>query len=181
MNRFNFIKTEIEDLYIIESAVFGDSRGFFQETYNKREFCENGLTMEFVQDNHSKSSKGVLRGLHFQQPFPQGKLVRVTQGEVYDVAVDVRKQSPTYGKWVGVYLSDQNKTMFYVPEGFAHGFLVLSDTAEFQYKCTNFYYPEHEGGIIWNDKDLNINWPVDRVGEVRLSDKDGKLAAFRDL
>jgi len=181
MNRFKFIETKIKDLFIIESAVFGDSRGFFQETYNKQEFHENGLTMEFVQDNHSKSSKGVLRGLHFQNPKPQGKLVRVTQGEVYDVAVDMRIQSYTYGEWVGVYLSEENKTMFYVPEGFAHGFLVLSETAEFLYKCTDFYYPEHEGGIMWNDKDLNIDWPVERVGEIKLSQKDGKLSMFKDL
>jgi dTDP-4-dehydrorhamnose 3,5-epimerase len=165
MGKFTFIETKIKDLYIIEPTVYGDARGFFMETYNEKEFHENGLTMRFVQDNHSKSTRGVLRGMHYQDPFPQGKLVRVVQGEVYDVAVDLRKDSPTYGQWEGVFLSDENKTLFYVPEGFAHGFLVLSETAEFVYKCTNFYHPQNERGIIWNDETLNINWPLHRLSE----------------
>ena len=183
MGKFNFIKTDIEDLYIIEPTVFGDERGFFMEFYNKRDFFQNGLTMEFVQDNHSKSVNGVLRGLHYQKKHPQGKLVRVIKGEVYDVAVDIRKDSKTYGKWAGVYLSDQNKKQFYVPEGFAHGFLVLSHEAEFCYKCTAFYHPEDEGGIIWNDKDLKINWPTNRIDYTKplLSDKDKSLMAFREM
>jgi len=182
MDKFTFTEAKIKDLYIIEPTVYGDARGFFTETYNEREFHANGLTMAFVQDNHSKSAKGVLRGLHYQDVFPQGKLVRVTQGEVYDVAVDLRKGSSTYGEWVGVYLSEENKTIFYVPEGFAHGFLVLSETAEFVYKCTNFYYPENENGIIWNDPVLNIDWPLHRLGgadAVKLSDKDAKLPLFQ--
>ena len=181
MGKFNFIKTSIEDLYIIEPTVFGDERGFFLETYHREEFRTAGLTMEFVQDNHSKSAKGVLRGMHFQKRYPQGKLVRVTVGEVYDVAVDLRKGSPTYGKWEGVYLTDENKKLFYVPEGFAHGFLVLSDEAEFQYKCTDFYHPEDESGILWNDKDLAIGWPLERVGKVLLSPKDEALGGFREF
>jgi len=179
LNKFIFTETKIKDLYIIQPQVFGDARGFFMETYNEKEFHDHGLTMKFVQDNHSKSAQGVLRGLHFQDPHPQGKLVRVIAGEVYDVAVDLRKGSPTYGQWEGVYLSGENKTMFYVPEGFAHGFLVLSDSAEFLYKCTDFYYPEHESGIIWDDKTLNIDWPLSRItASVSLSAKDAKLPPF---
>lgn len=181
MGKFEFIKTPIEDLYIIEPTVFGDQRGFFMETYNKVDFTEAGLDMEFVQDNQSRSTKGVLRGLHFQHKYPQGKLVRVTKGEVYDVAVDLRKNSATYGKWYGVYLSEENKRQFYVPEGFAHGFLVTSDVAEFVYKCTNYYHQEDEGGVLWNDEDLAVEWPLDRVSEVMLSDKDNFLSKFRDL
>ena len=181
MGKFNFIKTEVEGLYIIEPTVFGDDRGFFLETYHKEDFHAAGLTMEFIQDNHSKSTKGVLRGLHFQIKHPQGKLVRVTKGEVYDVAVDLRKGSPTYGKWAGVYLAEENKKMYYVPEGFAHGFLVLSDEAEFEYKCTDFYHPEDESGILWNDESLHIDWPVDRVGVILLSSKDKTLGRFKDL
>ncbi|MDR0454666.1 MAG: dTDP-4-dehydrorhamnose 3,5-epimerase [Deferribacteraceae bacterium] len=180
MGKFNFIKTEIEDLYIIEPAVFGDSRGFFMEIYNKKEFCDSGLTVDFVQDNHSKSVKGVLRGLHFQRRYPQGKLVRVIKGEVYDVAVDIRKNSATYGKWVGVYLSEENKRQFYLPAGFAHGFLVLSEDAEFCYKCTDFYHPEDESGIIWNDRNLKINWPLDKVDGVKLSKKDEGWGSFAE-
>jgi len=185
LDKFTFTETKIKDLYIIQPKVFGDDRGFFMETYNEKEFHKNGMTMKFVQDNHSKSSRGVLRGLHYQYPHPQGKLVRVIDGEVYDVAVDLRKGSPTYGQWEGIYLSAENKTMFYVPEGFAHGFLVLSDTAEFVYKCTNLYHPEYDQGIIWNDPTLNIDWPLSRLSDeghmghtectmcpVRLSDKD---------
>ncbi len=175
MGNFNFIKTDIEDLYVIEQKVFGDERGFFMETYNKKDFFEAGLKMEFVQDNHSKSKKGVLRGLHFQVNNPQGKLVRVIDGEVFDVAVDLRKDSKTYGKWFGLFLNAENKKQLYVPEGFAHGFLVTSETAQFCYKCTNLYDPKDEGGVQWNDETININWPLDKVEEVILSDKDKLL------
>lgn len=168
----NFIKTEIEGLYILEPKVFGDNRGYFMECYNENVFKAAGLHYNFVQDNESKSKKGVLRGLHFQKKYPQAKLVRVLEGEVFDVAVDLRKNSPTYGKWVGVVLSSENKRQFMVPRGFAHGYLVLSDTATFAYKCDEFYHPEDEGGIMWNDPVVNVNWPTD--GEVILSEKDKK-------
>lgn len=175
MGKFNFRETEIEGVYIIEPTVFGDNRGYFMETYNYKEFKEAGLDMVFVQDNQSKSKRGVLRGLHFQKKYPQGKLVRAISGEVFDVAVDIRKGSKTYGKWVGVILSEDNKRQFYIPEGFAHGFLVLSDEAEFAYKCTEFYHPEDEGGIAWNDPDIGIEWPLKEIDEITLSDKDKKL------
>ena len=180
MGKFKFIKTSIEGVFIIEPTVFGDERGYFMETYHANEFKEAGLDMAFVQDNHSKSRKGVLRGLHFQYTEPQGKLVRVIKGEVFDVAVDLRRDSPTYGKWEGVILSEENKKQFYVPEGFAHGFLVLSDEAEFTYKCTNFYNADDEGGILWNDPDIGIEWPVEDIEEVILSDKDKRLKTFKD-
>lgn len=167
---FTFQKTNIEGVFIIEPQVFGDHRGYFMETYNEKEFKNAGLNYTFVQDNQSKSKKGVLRGLHFQKQFPQAKLVRVISGEVFDVAVDLRKNSPTYGKWVGVVLSAENKKMFMIPRGFAHGFVVLSETAEFVYKCDEFYHPEDEGGVLWNDPDINIVWPYD--GEPILSQKD---------
>lgn len=167
---FNFIKTEIEGVYIIEPKVFGDNRGYFMETYNKSDFEKAGLNYNFVQDNQSKSKRGVLRGLHFQVNHPQAKLVRVVSGEVFDVAVDLRKGSKTYGKWTGVILSEENKRQFMIPRGFAHGFVVLSDTAEFTYKCDEFYHPEDEGGIMWNDPAIDIKWPFD--GEVLLSEKD---------
>ena len=149
----------IEGLYIIESAVHGDNRGYFMETYNKRDLEEAGLNMDFVQDNQSMSVKGVLRGLHFQKQYPQGKLVRVIKGRVFDVAVDIRKGSKTSGKWFGVELTEENKKQFYISEGFAHGFLVLSDIAEFCYKVTDFYHPNDEGGIAWNDPTIGIKWP----------------------
>lgn len=149
----------IEGLCVIEPAVHGDARGYFMETYNKKDMEEAGLTMEFVQDNQSCSTKGVLRGLHFQKEFPQGKLVRVVKGRVFDVAVDLRKDSDTYGKWHGVELTEENKLQYYIPEGFAHGFLVLSDIAEFCYKCTDFYHPGDEGGMAWNDPEIGIAWP----------------------
>ncbi|UZW14993.1 dTDP-4-dehydrorhamnose 3,5-epimerase [Clostridium pasteurianum] len=174
MEKFNFEKTEIEGVYIIEPQVFGDNRGYFMETYNLDEFKEVGLNMVFVQDNQSKSKKGVLRGLHFQTEHSQGKLVRVIKGEVFDVAVDLRKDSKTYGKWVGVKLSDENKKQFYIPEGFAHGFLVLSEEAEFVYKCTDLYHPEFEGGIAWNDPEVGIDWPTEGIEELIFSDKDKK-------
>ena len=152
-------KCPIEGLFVIEPKVFGDARGYFMETYNQKDFEENGLAMQFVQDNQSSSAKGVLRGLHFQKTHPQGKLVRVVSGRVFDVAVDIRPGSETYGKWHGVELSAENKKQFYIPPGFAHGFLVLSDTAEFCYKCTDFYHPEDEGGLLWNDPKIGIKWP----------------------
>ncbi|CUU46360.1 dTDP-4-dehydrorhamnose 3,5-epimerase [Clostridium beijerinckii] len=172
MKNFNFNVTRIDGVYIIEPKTFGDSRGYFMETYNKEQFCEAGLNMIFVQDNESKSSKGVLRGLHFQKKHSQGKLVRVTKGEVFDVAVDLRTGSPTYGQWEGVILSDENKKQFYIPEGFAHGFLVLSDEAVFNYKCTDLYSPEYDGGVMWNDPEINIEWPLDLIKNVILSEKD---------
>lgn len=162
--------TQIEGVYIIEPKVFGDNRGYFMETYNEQKFKNNGLDYNFVQDNQSKSKKGVLRGLHFQKIHPQAKLVRVLEGEVFDVAVDLRKGSKTYGKWVGVILSEENKKQFMIPRGFAHGFVVLSETAVFAYKCDDFYHPEDEGGIMWNDPDINIEWPY--KGELLLSEKD---------
>jgi dTDP-4-dehydrorhamnose 3,5-epimerase len=175
MGKFKFIKTSIEGVFIIEPTVFGDERGYFMETYHQKEFKEAGIDVTFVQDNQSKSKKGVLRGLHFQKTNPQGKLVRVIKGDVFDVAVDLRKDSSTYGKWEGVKLSEENKKQFYVPEGFAHGFLVLSDEAEFTYKCTNFYDADDESGILWNDTDINIKWPTEDIEEVILSDKDKQL------
>ena len=181
MGNFNFKETSIKDLYIIEPKVFGDNRGYFMETYSKKDFFEAGLTMDFVQDNESKSKKGVLRGLHFQTKHTQGKLVRVTQGEVFDVAVDLRKGSPTFGKWEGVILSDENKKQFYVPEGFAHGFLVLSDTAVFNYKCTDFYAPEYDGGVLWNDIEIGIEWPTDGIEEILLSEKDKIQKKLKEL
>lgn len=149
----------IEGLCVIEPAVHGDSRGYFMETYNQKDMEEAGLNMIFVQDNQSCSVKGVLRGLHFQKEFPQGKLVRVIRGRVFDVAVDLRNGSETYGKWFGIELAEDNKKQFYIPEGFAHGFLVLSDIAEFCYKCTDFYHPGDEGGLAWNDPEIGIVWP----------------------
>ncbi len=171
MAKFEFIKNEIEGLVVIKPTVFGDDRGFFMETFHKDEFAQAGITREFVQDNHSKSSKGVLRGLHFQTENTQGKLVRVIKGEVFDVAVDCRPGSETFGKWYGVTLSEENKVQFYVPEGFAHGFLVLSDEAEFVYKCTDIYNPKAEGGIPYNDETIGIQWPEIDC-EIKLSAKD---------
>ena len=165
MGKFEKQETGIDDLYVIKPTVFEDNRGFFMETYSKRDFEEIGINSEFVQDNHSKSTKGVLRGLHFQKEYPQSKLVRVVKGEVYDVAVDLRKDSKTYGKYYGVVLSEENKLQFFIPKGFAHGFLVLSEEAEFVYKCDNFYHPGDEGGVIWNDEKIGIKWPLEKVGE----------------
>ena len=174
---FTFEKTKLPGVVIITPQDFGDSRGYFLETYKKGQFAEAGIDKEFVQDNESSSVKGVLRGLHFQKNHTQGKLVRVTHGEVYDVAVDVRPGSATYGKWVGVVLSSEKKNMFYIPEGFAHGFLVLSDTAEFVYKCTDVYDPASEGGIPWNDPVLAVEWPKLDV-LYKTSDKDEKHEPF---
>lgn len=175
---FKFNKTDIEGVYIIEPQLFGDNRGYFSETYNKEEFDKAGLIYNFVQDNESKSKKGVLRGLHFQIKHPQAKLVRVIDGEVFDVAVDLRKDSKTYGKWVGVILSSDNHKQFMIPRGFAHGFVVLSESATFVYKCDEFYHPEDEGGIMYNDKDINISWPY--KGEPLLSTKDKVHKSLKD-
>lgn len=178
MGKFNFTEAFIKGVYVIEPTVFGDDRGYFMETYNYEEFKVAGLDMVFVQDNQSKSKKGVLRGLHFQKKYPQGKLVRVIKGEVFDVAVDLRKESETYGKWYGVILNEENKKQFYVPEGFAHGFLVLSEEAEFVYKCTEVYHPEDEGGIRWNDAEINVDWKIE---DPMISEKDSKAPLFKDI
>ncbi|WP_302298382.1 dTDP-4-dehydrorhamnose 3,5-epimerase [Phascolarctobacterium faecium] len=170
MGKFIFTETKIKDVFLIEPAVYGDSRGYFMETYNKSDFRRAGLNYVFVQDNQSSSIKGVLRGLHFQRKHPQTKLVRVIKGKVFDVAVDLRKGSITYGQWVGEILSEENKKQLLIPRGFAHGFLVLSDYAEFVYKCDDFYHPEDEGGIIYNDPSISIKWPD--IEEVILSEKD---------
>ncbi|OXX73776.1 dTDP-4-dehydrorhamnose 3,5-epimerase [Vibrio sp. V03_P4A6T147] len=169
------IETDIPDVKIIEPTVFGDERGFFMETWNQQRFEElvTGKPTQFVQDNHSKSKKGILRGLHYQTENTQGKLVRVVSGEVFDVAVDIRKNSPTFGKWVGVYLSAENKRQLWVPEGFAHGFYVTSNEAEFVYKCTDYYNPNAEVSIKWNDDSLNINWPIEIEPSLSNKDKDG--------
>ncbi len=159
MGKITVSKCPIEGLYIIEPTVFGDNRGYFMETYNQKDMEEAGLAMRFVQDNQSCSVKGVLRGLHFQKEYPQGKLVRVIRGSVFDVAVDLRTSSSTYGQWFGVELTEENHRQFYISEGFAHGFLVLSDIAEFCYKCTDFYHPNDEGGMAWNDPQIGIEWP----------------------
>jgi dTDP-4-dehydrorhamnose 3,5-epimerase len=173
--------TAIHDVLIVEPQVFGDQRGFFFESFNQRRFNEVvGREIDFVQDNHSRSAKGVLRGLHYQNPKPQGKLVRVVAGSVFDVAVDIRKDSPTFGKWVGEILSADNKRQLWVPDGLAHGFLVLSDHAEFLYKTTDYWYAEHEHCIRWDDPVLNIAWPLDGESPL-LSAKDAKGAAFSGL
>ncbi|MCR4435368.1 MAG: dTDP-4-dehydrorhamnose 3,5-epimerase [Clostridiales bacterium] len=176
MGQFNFTETELRGLYIVEPRAFQDQRGYFMETYNYRDFRAAGLKEVFVQDNQSRSVKGVLRGLHFQKNHPQGKLVRVISGEVFDVAVDIRKSSPTYKRWFGLVLSGENKKQLYIPPGFAHGYLVLSEEAEFAYKCTDFYHPEDEGGILWNDPGIGIEWPLRGIGEPTLSEKDRRLA-----
>ena len=196
MGKIKVTKCPIEGLYIIEPTVFGDERGYFMETYSLRDMEEAGLTMNFVQDNQSMSVKGVLRGLHFQKEHPQGKLVRVIKGRVFDVAVDLRQGSATYGKWYGVELTEENKKQFYISEGFAHGFLVLSDKAEFCYKCTDFYHPNDEGGLAWNDPAIGIQWPeisgnypgnasaggytLADGTPLNLSEKDQKWANFAD-
>jgi dTDP-4-dehydrorhamnose 3,5-epimerase len=175
----NVIKTKLDDCVIIEPKVFGDERGFFLETFQAERYaCLVGITLPFVQDNHSRSARGVLRGLHFQKTKPQGKLVRVVRGEVYDVAVDIRKGSVTFGEWEGVILSEENKKQFWVPPGFAHGFVVLSDTADFEYKCTDYYDPSDEGSILWSDPDLNIPWPI---ANPALSTKDESAKRLVDL
>ena len=174
------VNTKIPEVKIIEPKVYGDARGFFLETFQEKRYCESlGLTQKFVQDNHSRSTRGVLRGLHFQKRKPQGKLVRVVRGEVFDVAVDIRAGSPTFGQWEGVILSEDNHLQFWVPPGFAHGFLVLSEIADFEYKCTDYYDPSDEGSLRWNDPVININWPL--IGNMRLSAKDEKAPLLVDL
>lgn len=178
IGQFKFIETNIKDLYIVETKRFGDDRGYFVETYNERDFKDAGLDYTFVQDNQSLSSKGVLRGLHFQKKYPQAKLVRVLEGQVFDVAVDLRKGSETFGEWCGVMLTSDNNKQFMIPKGFAHGFQVVSDRAIFCYKCDEFYHPEDEGGLMWNDESLSIDWPIE---DVILSDKDGKHPTLKEL
>lgn len=185
MSKFKIISTPINDLYVIEPTVFGDSRGFFMETYSERDFAEIGIDAHFVQDNHSKSTRGVLRGLHFQRQHTQGKLVRVISGAVLDVAVDLRPESRTYGASHSVELSAENKKMFYIPPRFAHGFLTLDNNTEFTYKCTDYYHPESDSGIMWNDQVLNIDWQFERYGidekYLNISDKDKKHQGFNQI
>lgn len=180
MGKFTFIKTPIDGMFVIEPTVYGDTRGYFMETYNANEFKASGLDMAFVQDNQSKSKKGVLRGLHYQTRNPQGKLVRVINGEVFDVGVDLRPKSSTFGKWYGERLSAENKRQLYIPEGFAHGFLVLSEEAEFVYKCTRLYDPSGEGGLRWNDPEIAVEWPLENIRDILLSDKDKVQPFFKD-
>lgn len=180
----NIIKTKIEGLLIVEPQVFGDERGFFVETYHEERYQEAGIEMEFVQDNLSKSSKGVLRGLHWQTPpFTQGKLVQVISGKVLDVAVDIRKDSPTFGEWVSVELSGENKKQFWIPPGFAHGFVSLEDDTIFSYKCTNLYNKDSERGVMWNDPDINVDWQLEKYGikEPIISEKDQKNMSFKNI
>jgi len=174
------IATEIPDVKIIEPSVFGDERGFFMESYNRKTFADHGLPVNFVQDNHSRSAQGILRGLHYQTENTQGKLVRVTAGAVFDVAVDLRKSSPTFGRWVGVELNETNHRMLWVPEQFAHGFYVMSEYADFIYKCTDMYNPESEQSILWNDADLQIDWPLVGGAPPSLSGKDDKGLSFKN-
>lgn len=177
----NFTATPLEGVWVIEPAVFADDRGFFLESYHKQKFAEHGITEEFVQDNHSFSKKNVVRGLHFQHPpYAQSKLVRVIQGEVFDVAVDIRPQSPTFGKWFGVHLSAENKKMLYIPVGFAHGFCVVSETADFTYKCGAPYNQQADGGIFWNDSSIGIAWPI-TADSALLSEKDIQLPKLSEL
>ena len=180
MGKITVTPCDIEGLYVIEPTVFKDERGYFVETYNQNDMKEAGLDMVFVQDNQSISTRGVLRGLHFQKQFPQGKLVRVVRGKVFDVAVDLRSDSKTYGKWFGVELSAENMKQFYIPEGFAHGFLVLSDEAEFCYKCTDFYHPGDEGGLAWNDSEIGVEWPLEEGVDLIISEKDQKWKGLKD-
>ena len=180
MGKIKVTRCEIEGLCVIEPTVFRDARGYFVETYNYNDFKAEGLDMVFVQDNQSMSVKGVLRGLHYQKQFPQGKLVRCVRGTVFDVAVDLRASSKTYGKWYGVELSAENKKQFYIPEGFAHGFIVLSDEAEFAYKCTDFYHPGDEGGLAWNDPEIGVEWPIEEGMELIISEKDQKWGGLSE-
>lgn len=175
-----FVDTAIPEVKLLKPRVFGDERGFFMESWNRKTFADGGFDLDFVQDNHSRSSRGILRGLHYQIQNPQGKLVRVVQGEVFDVAVDLRRSSATFGQWVGARLSAENHQMLWVPPGFGHGFVVLSDSADFLYKCTEYYAPEHERAIRWNDPDLAIDWPLPTGMEPVLSQKDGDAPWFKD-
>ncbi len=181
MGKLTVETCEIEGLKVITPEVRGDNRGYFMETYQYNDFKEAGIDVVFVQDNQSASKKGVLRGLHFQKEFPQDKLVRVIKGEVYDVAVDLREGSPTFGKWHGVLLSEENKKQFFVPKNFAHGFLVLSDYAEFCYKCSDFYHPNDEGGLAWNDPEIGVEWPIPEGMELTLSEKDQKWGGIKEF
>lgn len=181
MGKITVEACEIEGLKVIIPAVFGDERGYFMETYNYNDFKEAGIRQVFVQDNQSASKKGVLRGLHFQLNYPQDKLVRVIKGEVFDVAVDLREGSATYGKWHGELLSAENKKQFFIPKNFAHGFLVLSDEAEFCYKCTDFYHANDEGGLLWDDPDIGIEWPIPEDMELIMSEKDTKWSGIKSL
>lgn len=174
----NIIKTSIPGVLVIEPTVFGDARGYFMETYQQQRYADLGITATFVQDNLSYSSRGVLRGLHCQNPYPQGKLVSVLQGEVFDVAVDIRHGSPTFGQWHGEVLSSDNKRQLWVPPGFAHGFCVTSDTVLFAYKCTEYYHPESEISICWDDPDIGITWPI---SDVQLAEKDQQAALLKDI
>ena len=180
MGQITVTTCDIEGLKIIEPKVFGDKRGYFVETYNYNDYKAAGIDCEFVQDNQSSSSKGVLRGLHFQKQFPQDKLVRVIRGEVFDVAVDLREGSATFGKWFGVILSADNMKQFFIPKGFAHGFVVLSDIAEFAYKCSDFYHPEDEGGLLYNDPDIGVEWPMPEGVELNISEKDMKWKGIKE-
>ena len=180
MGKITVPPCDIEGIYGIEPTVFKDERGYFVETYNQNDMKEAGLDMVFVQEKQSMSTRGVLRGLHFQKQFPQGKLVRVVRGKVFDVAVDLRSDSKTYGKWFGVELSAENMKQFYIPEGFAHGFLVLSDEAEFCYKCTDFYHPGDEGGLAWNDPEIGVEWPLEEGVDLIISEKDQKWKGLKD-
>lgn len=179
MGKFRFIKTDIDGVIIVEPTAYGDNRGYFMETYQKEDFIAGGIDVDFVQDNQSMSTKGVLRGLHFQINYPQSKLVRCIRGEVYDVAVDLREGSLTYGKYVGVLLSAENRRQFFIPKNFAHGFLVLSDEAEFVYKVDDFYHPNDEGGLMWNDPTIGIDWPIPEGMEIKLSEKDKVHPLFK--
>ena len=181
MGKFQVETCEIEGLKIITPTVFGDERGYFMETYQYEDFKAAGIDVTFVQDNQSASKKGVLRGLHFQINYPQDKLVRVISGEVYDVAVDLRKGSPTYGQWHGELLSAENKKQFFIPKDFAHGFLVLSDYAEFCYKCTDYYHANDEGGLLWSDPAIGVKWPIPEGMELTISDKDKKWGSIAEL
>lgn len=180
MGKITVETCHIEGLKVVTPTVFGDNRGYFMETYNYNDYKEAGIDEVFVQDNQSSSRKGVLRGLHFQKEYPQGKLVRAVRGEVFDVAVDLRKDSPTFGQWYGVVLSEENKKQFFIPKGFAHGFLVLSDYAEFAYKCTDFYHPNDEGGLIWNDAEIGIQWPIPEGMKLIFSEKDQKWPTLKE-
>ena len=175
-----FIKTSIPEVIVVEPQVFGDHRGFFLETWEKNKFKESGIDSDFVQDNHSKSSQGTLRGLHYQIQHPQGKLIRVIQGEIYDVAVDIRKNSSTFGQWSGEYLTAENKKILWIPPGFAHGFYVITTTAEVCYKCTDYYFPQHERSILWNDPELAIDWPLINNEQPTLSRKDREGVLLKD-
>lgn len=181
MGKIKISKTKIDDLYILEPKVFSDERGYFMESYNLKDLKELGININFVQDNESRSVKGVLRGMHFQTKYPQDKLVRVSFGKVLDVAVDMRKNSKTYMQYESVILSDENKKQFYIPKGFAHGFLVLSDIAILNYKCSDYYYKEYDSGFLYNDKDININWQINSYENITLSDKDKNHKLFKDI